>query len=832
MSTLHPAFAMRGMPQAWTGIYTALGRAKRWSQSPVGPTRNWKFILDPTPEELKAYLDTRHVWKEMAVDVETPRDNPTHITICGIGIEPFTAILFPWREPFISIARPALQDPTVVKSGHNFGYDELAFMAYECDVAWPIWNTIEAESLLNPPYKEAKKRRWLSLKPTCLVRYYDGVPFFGSHNNNIGAAEDPITRAFFRVAFPDVPDWLHERLYCGMDVIWTRLLRIAQRKALIKAGMLNVMLKYVAPAHPTIVRMERRGLPVDEKRRGEMLRYYEAMTKRRHLEISAYTTERFTTRLEQLRLSSKDAVPCADHPRYTGKTKSKRKVPCEGCARLYEGTAGLRKLKTLGDSFKDTSDDHWRWLLFAPAVEGGLGLRPLSFTEVKKLPQVDDETIETLQRQNPEITILAARVDLLKMLHSLGVIRVPVDTNGRAHFALSQHRTTTQRMASGKDDEEEGKQRGGEAGNIQNKKDAERSIFCAGTDDFVLFEWDWSQIELEVMAWQARDMPLIRDLRAGICVHSQNAAAMFDCGDAKAEASTFLVPFEGKMCSARQAGKKFTHRANYGGMDRNAGRMYHPCSKWSLQQVVDFIIKRWSETDRAEGISPDTVRRLVRGGSVEHARLYEYANTLTAARWRRAYFAKRPGLLQYQNRIIAMVERDGYLINPFGYKLKFWNFDYSSGRKVLKDKEEALASGPQGTVAFMSKVLLRHEGELDSLVTAYGGELWIQNHDAFIGRIPKAMLEEFYVDSKKLMEREWPELGTIPEFGLFRSRAEFMIGWNWGKMHKHKEECGTPILPQFPWGARDRCDKIENSGGLVEWEKPVDGSARTQSGSR
>jgi hypothetical protein len=492
--------------------------------------------------------------------------------------------------------------------------------------------------------------------------------------------------------------------------------------------------------------------------------------------------------------------------------------------RLYADVAPRRRAKAIGAEFKPGSSDHWRWLLFGREEEGALGLAPISYTAKKKARlgeewkdcQVDDDVIEELQRAYPDMEILKARVDLQQLSHTKAVVGAPADADGRCRAAFSQHRTETQRLASGKDDDEDDKVRRSGAGNMQNKKDLERSIYCAGSEEFVFFEWDLKQIELEVMAWHARDLPLIRDLRSGVDVHAQNAAAVFGCEATKEATSALMVHFEGRMQPARQAGKKFTHRANYGGGDKNAGKMYQPCAKWSLQELVDFIVERWIASDRREGVSPQTIKRLCNGGAAEHARLREYANTLVAKGWRVGYFKRRPGLLAYQNDLIARAERDGYLINSFGYKLKFWNFERKEGKRVLKDREEALAFVPQSDVAFMSKVILRHEGEMDACCAKHGGELLFQNHDAFGGRIPRKSLENFHADSRPIVEREWPELGTLPEFGMFRSRADFMVGWNWGKQHKHSEKCGAPRLAEFPWAERE-CGKIENVRGLVGW---------------
>ncbi len=163
-----------------------------------------------------------------------------------------------------------------------------------------------------------------------------------------------------------------------------------------------------------------------------------------------------------------------------------------------------------------------------------------------------------------------------------------------------------------------------------------------------------------------------------------------------------------------------------------------------------------------------------------------------------------------------MVERDGFLTNSFGYRLKFWNFEWKDGKRTLKDREEALAFWPQSDVAFMSKVILRHKGEMLDCCRDHGGQLLFQNHDAFGGRIPKKSLENFRLESRPIVEREWPELGKLPEFGAFRSRADFMVGWNWGKKHEHSKKCGEPVMKEFPWAVRGVCDKIENLGGLVE----------------
>lgn len=228
VTTMHPAFAMRvGLPQLKPSITLTTARARRWSERSEGPHRAWSFSLEPSPDDLIAYLDTD---EPVAIDVETPRDDHRKIDIAGFGARPGHAMVVPWTEPFIEIARDFMGREGVWKIGHNFAFDRAAFAAYDIEVAPPVWDTIQAAALLNPPFREASKHRWLNL-PTCAMRLLDGI-------FNWKDAERPAVRAMYRAAFPGVPEWQHARLYNGIDVAVTRLLKGAQEVVLREEGML------------------------------------------------------------------------------------------------------------------------------------------------------------------------------------------------------------------------------------------------------------------------------------------------------------------------------------------------------------------------------------------------------------------------------------------------------------------------------------------------------------------------------------------------------------------------------------------------------------------
>jgi len=818
------AHALRGMPQLMPSILTTIARAKGWSESPVGPQRNFSFLLNPSPEQYEAYLATAKGQKIAGVDVETPRDNPHKITICGVSCAPNTAAVVYWEQPYISIFAAAMKDQSVVKSMHNGGFDQIAFLHNGLDMLLPYVDTIQAEAMLRPPFKEVKKRKWLGLS-RCMTEHFNG--WF-----NWKRPDDPLTKALYRAAFPEIPEYQWPLMYCGIDAIASRLLWPAQARALMKVGMFDTFIKYVVPAAPVLIKMEYRGIPVDEPRRMELLRELEAdikicqqeiwdfantYHKRRIAELeesvrSAEELEKHELERHPLFTSSADGtkdslVRCGQHPDYTGLT---RRAKCPSCVSVYRGAGSLRgkikairnqrsrirsRIKQLGPSFKEGSSDHWRWLLFDPST---LALQPTAFTETKGLPRVKDEDIEALFRLYPNIPILKRRVEIQHALHTKGVLEVPTDYDGHAHFVTSQHRTETMRLASGTDDEEEGKIRLSPGGNLQNKKDHERSIFCAGDPNKVFVEWDWSQIELRVMAWKARATELLRALASGQRIHALNAAAIFGCKPE--DAKKFMVPFEGQMRDADHAAKRATHGWDYGMGEVKTGQMYQPCATMTLQEVAQMLVERYKQ--RRDVISPDTVRKLFRGGAVEHARLYTYANSATARDWIRAYFARWPELAEFQNWVIKEVEQNRSLTNSFGYTLRFWNFQYKDGRWQTSDREEALAMIPQSDVGFMTKVNLP---PMDKCFEDHGGELLISNHDAFGGIVEKARLVDFYHASKPIMERPWPQLGELKEFGLFSCPAECMVGWNWGKKH-HTQKCyiDNKLV----------CDSPENPRGL------------------
>lgn len=870
--SLHPSYAMHGNPQAWGMIYQAIQRARKWSNRDEGPSRKMRFLLDPTPEELRevlrggagcigghnfAYdqlaflangceLQTRPNGPFWLVDIETPGEGQeTVIELVGVSTEPDFAVVFPWISPYIEIFREATRGPEQ-----------------------RLVNTIDAGALIWPPtsrkvVKTGKEQKmpWLSLA-MCVARVREDAPYWKD-------CDDSRTRAFYRTAFPDVPDYQHRRLYCALDCIYNRQLWAEQVPALRQLGVWPLYTNVVAPAGPVFVRMEARGVKIDAAKRAELLKQTESRIAGLEADVIAQASDFHAKRramLEQ-QIESLEALrdhelathplftaapgdseadpeivglqPCGDHPEFRGLT---RRAKCDGCAAVYRGAASLRaklgemrksaskvrdRLKRLGAAFKPGSKDHWITLLFDPEI--GLGLKPIAYTEVRKEPKLDDETVEELGKLYPECEILSSRVELQHLFHRRDVtLAVEVDEEGRAHAAFSQHRASTGRSSSGSDKDEADKQRRSDAGNLQNWTDADRVLVVPGGRDGLIAEADFSQIELRGMAWSARELNLLNDLRNGIDIHAQNAERMF--GIPAAQTRDVELMIQGMMQPARQGGKKVTHMVDYGARAEKVGATIRPWQGREIDEVVDFLRRPENREVVFKALRLRNYARIlpaigrVAGVPGERHRLYAAANTATAAAWIEAYFKPYPRMRAYQDELVQQASRDGYVMNAWGRRFYIHDWRYGEQGRRPADANDVIAFPGQSNAGEIAKAVLpdmeRVFGEL------CGGQLCIFGHDSYDGEIPTGAVAAFQGFSRPVLEREWPEMGEIPGFGLFKCPAEFLFGLNWGKQHicKPKKCKHTPEAP---------CDRW-NPEGLHEWtpnEAPVLRSA-TGAGSR
>jgi uracil-DNA glycosylase family 4 len=792
--TLHPAFALRGQKRFMPEILANIRRAWTAANSPAPRSRaeRQEIIFDPHPADIVPSIET-------VLDIENPEDRPSFIELCCVTQGPKKVFVFDWKWGYKEVVAGILADSTLVKIGHNFSHDIAAFLENGLEVVAPVFDTIVAAARVWPPVSQKKAAgekekipvKWLSLDRVALRLLADIVYW--------KRPETRATKAFYRAAFPNVPEHLFRKLYNGLDGIYNHRAKIALRELMQRKGLLERFAKIDMAAFRPMVNMERRGMLVDTDRR-DQLRQEAEQTK---LEAEARIREivgshHYERRrkviaaiagLEVELLGSVATAPtCPEHTDYLGLTKRKK---CEGCLKVYEEAEPLRArlkdlkarikkgrgiLERIGDEFDPSKPDHWRWLLFDP---DGLNskrakkdwIRPAGVTKKKKIPQIDDKAMEILQRRHPEVELFRLKVDSTYAQWRLNnTLHVGLDDNdepvkkwdGYARTRFSIHRASTARYASGTDKEDSEKIRFAAAGNQQNIPDADRSIYIA-PPGWRIMSPDYSQIEARVTAWRAEETRLLDAWLRGEDIHTNNAILLAEAIGVKLrpeEARELIFPYDPQRKSYRDNGKILTHAWDYG---------------------MDV-----AKTARDFGLPREIAARLHAG-----------------------YFEAYPRLLARIKEVEAAALETGWLRNNFGLWLGPYDKEKRDGVWRLVDRNEALAGQPQSDVGDMMKVVSK---DLDALNAAgyisLGSTLRTTMHDNFWIYVVESRIPAVAKEVKRIMERAWPEMGVLPGYGLFRCPVEISIGQNGGKMHLHDEKCLAA-----------GCEKTENADGLVKMKE-------------
>jgi DNA polymerase I-like protein with 3'-5' exonuclease and polymerase domains len=781
IASLHPAFAMRGQPRFMVEILTNIRRAVAAANGPAPRPRaeRQRIIFNPPPEEIFHGPQT-------VLDIETPEDASSRIEICCVTETPTRVRVFDWTPRYAEVVRRIVADKKIIKIGHNIGYDVAAWLDNGLEVNDPILDTIIAAARLWPPMPQKKLNevaskdripvRWLSLDRVAL-RLLGDIVYWKRW-------ESRATQAFFAVAFPNVPPAMYRYLYNGLDGIYNHRAWLILRELLKQKGLLERVAQIDMQAFLPMVNMERRGVLVDENRRAQLKQECE-QTKAEAEQRIGEIAQRFHEKRRRIvdadaavgraKLTTEGWAACEKHPDYVGLTK-RTKDPC--CAAVYEAAVvargALKDVKTklkrsktiaenIGEKFDPAKPDHWRWLLFD---KDGLNserekadwIKPVAWTPKKREPQIDADSMERLQKKYPGVELFRLKVDVTYAEWRLNnTLAVEVDGEGYAHTKLSIHRASTARYSSGTDREDSEKIRFAAAGNQQNIPDADRSIYIA-PDGWLIMAPDYSQIEARVTAWRAREYRLLDAWKRGEDIHTNNAiilAAAIGVKLRPEDARELVFPFDPQRKSYRDNGKILTHAWDYG-MDVG-------------------------KTSRDFGLPFAVAQKLLAG-----------------------YFEAYPRLAQRIRDVEAEALEKKWLRNSFGLLLGPYEREKVKGAWRLKDRNEALAAQPQSDVGDMMKVVSK---ELDNWTNrGYNTpSLRTTMHDNFWIYVKAEDVTVVGYRVKNIMQRDWPELGPSPGYGIFSCPVELSVGKNGGKAHVHGEKC-----------IARGCTATENPNGLVK----------------
>lgn len=239
-----------------------------------------------------------------------------------------------------------------------------------------------------------------------------------------------------------------------------------------------------------------------------------------------------------------------------------------------------------------------------------------------------------------------------------------------------------------------------------------RKMFIAGEGN-VLVDADYSQIELRLLAHIANDAAMIENYKLGGDIHAATAASVYG------------VPLELVTKEMRSACKAINFGIVYG------------ISAYSLSQDLHISV----------GEAKDYIER---------------------------YFAKFPGVAEYQKKVVADAKEQGYVSTIQGRRR--WLPELRSSNYVMRQFGERVALNMpiQGTAADIMKLaMIRVQDRLKA--EGLTGQLVLQVHDELIVECPKSEAEQV----AKLVQEEMEQV-ILLKVPLV---AEAQIGRSWSDAH-------------------------------------------------
>ena len=291
----------------------------------------------------------------------------------------------------------------------------------------------------------------------------------------------------------------------------------------------------------------------------------------------------------------------------------------------------------------------------------------------------DAETLQKLIDKHPIIEdILEYRqVTKLKSTYADGLVKA-ADSSGRVHSILNQTGTATGRLSSSEP-------------NLQNIPVRTelgrqfRKFFIPESEDYVLIDADYSQIELRLLAHISNDKAMIDSFLSGEDIHTMTAARVFN------------VPLEMVTSELRKEAKAV-----------NFGIMYG-IGEYSLSE--DLKISRVQARDYIQ-----------------------------------SYFEKFPQIRAYLDQVQEQAKQNGYVTTFFGRRR--YIPELASSTKNLQHFGERIAmnSPIQGTAADIIKIAMirvseeLRENDLDAkLILQVHDELLIESHKSCAEQVKKLL---------------------------------------------------------------------------------------------
>ncbi|UCH83610.1 MAG: DNA polymerase I, partial [Candidatus Latescibacterota bacterium] len=332
-----------------------------------------------------------------------------------------------------------------------------------------------------------------------------------------------------------------------------------------------------------------------------------------------------------------------------------------------------------GEKFNINSTAHLQEILF-----GKLGLKPARKTKTGH--STDMEVLKNLASQHPvpELVLEYRTNTKLKNTYIDALPKLVNPRTGRVHTSYNQAVTTTGRLSSSDPNLQ----------NIPIRTPIGRRIrkaFVARSDDWVLLDADYSQIELRIMAHLSQDAELLTAFAEDDDVHRRTAARI-----------------------AGVAADEVTDDMRSRAKTVNFGIMYGMGARGLAQSL---------------GIDIDEAKKFIED-----------------------YFAGYPGVKRFIDDTILGAKQDGAVRTLLGRVRQVPDISAKDRRARAFSERVAVNTPIQGTAADIIKVaMVKIDRELER--RGLRGEMILQVHDELMFDVPVAELEETKAVVREGMER-------------------------------------------------------------------------------
>lgn len=351
-------------------------------------------------------------------------------------------------------------------------------------------------------------------------------------------------------------------------------------------------------------------------------------------------------------------------------------------------------------------------------------------------PTVNEEALREILRQHPNDTVLETILEYRAVQKARGYLADTFVGRDRQYHPIYTFHPATGRLAC-------------KSPNIMNQPkgrtdykaklaEAVRSTIVA-PEGHVLLEADWKAIEALLVGYFAEDPDYMRAAKLGI--HDIYASHILRA-DKKVEQAIEL--------------------------------------SWPDDKIKDRIAQYASAIDGYKNIRADAKKAI-------HATAYlegiaNMSKDLKCA-WsrgrllRQIYYSMAPRVQKWQDAVCHRAHKDRLLVNPFGYVSPYyfavWTKDRSGEWVPGKQANEAVSFLPQSTGASMLReALLLFAAQLEAFDWM---RLLVPVHDSILFAVRNGYLESAKDVVRKIMTREWPELGGLSV------DIEMKVGGSWNE---------------------------------------------------